>query len=185
LNNIKLTAMKNKVLMCGLLMVSAISLPASAQILWQQCYGGSSLDQPSAIRKTFDGGYIVVGATGSVDGDVSGSHGDYDIWVVKISATGSIEWQRCYGGSQSDGASDIQQTTDGGYIIAGSTTSDDQEVTGKHGTIWDGDYWIVKISPTGGLEWEKCENFTRGNFRNRTNEPFIRCLERGRLDRIK
>ncbi|MDD3111061.1 MAG: hypothetical protein PHU26_02060, partial [Methanofollis liminatans] len=83
-------------------------------IAWQRCLGGSDDDRAKSVFQTADGGYILIGETGSTDGDVSGNHGGSDVWVVKLDATGAIEWERCLGGSDQDTASSIQQTDDRG-----------------------------------------------------------------------
>lgn len=69
-----------------------------------------------------------------------GPGGDY--WIIKISATGSLQWQKSYGSWADDWAYSIQQTSDGGYIIAGISGSNDGDVTGHHGNQ---DFWIVKL----------------------------------------
>jgi hypothetical protein len=96
-------------------------------------------------------GYIVVCSSNSTDGDVTGNHGGYDVWILKLSATGAMEWERSYGGSGTDYADAIQQTSDSGYIVAGSSNSTDGDVTGSHGGY---DYWILKLSSAGAIEWQ-------------------------------
>ena len=137
----------------SLLLLTCIMHQVHAQIQWQHCYGGTAYEECHAIRNTFDGGYILTGYASSSDGDVSGCHGGGDFWVVKIATTGSMEWQRCYGGSNDEEAYDIQQTTDSGYIVVGNTNSNDGEVTGNHGGY---DVWVIKISSSGALQWQKC-----------------------------
>ncbi|HXS37791.1 MAG TPA: T9SS type A sorting domain-containing protein [Flavipsychrobacter sp.] len=138
-----------------------VRLSSGGAILWQKCLGGSRGDGAYAIQQTTDGGYIVAGTTNSTDGDVTGLHdttaGYNDMWVVKLDDTGAIIWQKCLGGSYSELAYSIQQTKDGGYIVAGFTNSDDGDVAGLHsasGVL--GDYWIVKLNDTGGIQWQKC-----------------------------
>ncbi len=128
-----------------------VKLSATATIEWQKCLGGNYHDIAYSIQQTSDGGYIVAGASKSTDGDVIGNHGNFDYWVVKLSATATIEWQKCLGGSSDDGANSIQQTSEGGYILAGYSGSSD--VTGNHG---GSDFWIVKLSATATIEWQKC-----------------------------
>jgi hypothetical protein len=130
-----------------------IKISSSGVLQWQKCLGGSGDDAAQSVGQTNDGGYIVAGSTNSNDGDVTGNHGNYDEWVIKLNSTGSIVWERCYGGSSSDGAASVQQTYDGGYIVGGGTASDDGDVTGNHGA---GDIWVLKLSPTNSIEWEKC-----------------------------
>jgi hypothetical protein len=124
-------------------------------IQWEGSLGGSGKDSAYSIQQTSDGGYIVAGYTMSTNGDVSGSHGNNDYWIVKLDDTGAIEWQKCLGGNQSDMAYSIQQTTDGGYIVAGSTKSNNGDVSGNHQEYQE-DMWIVKLDDTGAIEWQKC-----------------------------
>ncbi len=136
----------------GLLDVWALKLDSSGAIDWKRCYGGSSAERAHSSRQTADGGYILAGHTHSNNWDVSGHHGDYDAWVIKISPTGAIQWQKCLGGSNFDEASDIHQTLDGGYIMVGRSSSTDGDLTVNHGAE---DYWVVKLSSFGDLEWQK------------------------------
>jgi hypothetical protein len=100
-----------------------------------------------SIQLTIDGGYIVAGNSYSNDGEVTGHNGSTnysDYWIVKLNSFGEIKWQKSFGGSKNERAYSIQQTNDGGYIIAGYSESYDGHVTGNHGVS---DYWIVKLSP--------------------------------------
>jgi Secretion system C-terminal sorting domain len=129
-----------------------LKLDALGLIQWKKTYGGNSDEQPYSIQLTKDGGYVVVGYTLSNNGDVSGNHGYYDVWVLKINDIGVIEWQKCLGGSDWEEAWDIQQTKDGGYILAGRSRLPDGDVTANHGAL---DYWVVKLDSTGALEWQR------------------------------
>ncbi len=128
-----------------------VKLDALGSIQWQKTLGGSESEQPKSIQQTADGGYIVASSSRSNDGDVSGIQGDQDFWIVKLDAIGSIQWQRTLGGSDSDFALSIQQTADGGYIVAGHTWSYDGDVSGNHGE----DFWIVKLDASGSIQWQK------------------------------
>ena len=121
-------------------------------IAWQKSFGGTDTDIPNCIKQTTDGGYIVAGFSVSNDGDVVGKHGFEDYWIVKMGANGDFQWQKSLGGSGDDEARSIEQTSDGGYIIAGTSTSNDGDVTGNHGYY---DYWIVKLSSIGAIQWQK------------------------------
>lgn len=126
---------------------------STGTIQWQKSFGGTSNDVAKSILQTNDGGYIVTGSTYSINGDVTGNHGNGDYWVIKLSGAGAVEWKKCYGGSNTDDAFSIRKTSDGGYIVAGSTFSpNDGDVTGNHGS-WD--YWILKINSIGTLLWQK------------------------------
>jgi hypothetical protein len=115
------------------------------RISWQRSLGGSSVDDANSIQQTTDGGYIIAGFSYSNNGDVTGNHdhGYSDYWIVKLTSAGQIEWQKSLGGSSDDRAESIQQTTDGGYIIAGHSWSNNYDVSWNHGLS---DYWIVKIN---------------------------------------
>ena len=129
-----------------------VQLTYAGEIDWWKSFGGSSLDYAYSIQQTTDGGYIVAGNSNSDDKDVSGNHGSDDYWIVKLTSAGEITWEKSLGGSLIDIAYSIQQTTDGGYIIAGYTESTDGDISGNHG-IWD--YWIVKLTSTGNVDWQK------------------------------
>ena len=129
-----------------------LKLDGLGSIQWKKILGGSDNETPFAIHQTSDGGYVVAGNTLSNDGNVSGNHGDYDAWVVKIDSSGTILWQKTLGGSGWEEAWDVQQTTDGGYIVAGRSGSSDGDLTANYGSL---DYWIVKLSIVGEIQWQK------------------------------
>jgi hypothetical protein len=130
---------------------------AQPSIQWSKCYGGTKSDLPGGMIQTRDGGYIIAGQTTSSDKDVTFNHGDYDLWVVKLSAGGAIEWQKTYGGSREDDAGAILQTIDGGYIIEASTYSDDGDLAGigHHGSLDSADIWVLRIDTIGNILWQK------------------------------
>jgi hypothetical protein len=121
-------------------------------IEWQKSLGGSGKDYANSICQTVDGGYIVAGYTNSTDGDVVGNHGGDDIWVVKLSSTGIVEWTKALGGTGNEVATYVIQSADGGYVIAGSSTSNDGDISGNHGHE---DAWVAKLDNTGNLQWQK------------------------------
>ena len=129
-----------------------VKLTSTGEISWQKSLGGSEDDHANCIQQTNDGGFIISGESLSNDCDVSGNHGNADYWIVKLTSSGEIEWQKALGGSEDDLAFSIQQTTDGGYIIGGISTSNDGDVSGNHGQK---DYWIVKLASTGEIDWQK------------------------------
>jgi hypothetical protein len=105
------------------------------------------------VQQTNDGGYIVAGQSDSNDGDVSRNHGDSDLWIVKLKANGELDWQKALGGSDADNAHAVRQTSDGGYIVAGSTMSNNGDVSGGKYRSWN--FWVVKLTANGTIEWEK------------------------------
>lgn len=122
--------------------------------LWDKTIGGNSYEDKVKVIPTSDGGYIVAGSSSS---DASGnksenSKGSYDYWVIKLNDAGVKQWDKTIGGNGADFFADIQQTSDGGYILAGDSQSG---VSGdKSKGSLSQDVWIVKLSASGGIEWE-------------------------------
>ena len=131
-----------------------IKLDAQGDLQWQKCLGGSGNDRLYGINSTSDGGVIASGHTTSNNGNVSGNHGSWwpDGWVVKLDSIGSIDWQKCLGGTDSDVIYSVEETFDGGYIAGGWTYSNDGDVTLNKGIC---DYWIVKLDSMGNIQWQK------------------------------
>ncbi|MBP6312233.1 MAG: T9SS type A sorting domain-containing protein [Flavobacteriales bacterium] len=129
-----------------------VKLDPLGNLIWQKTIGGSDRDEANSIQQTTDGGYVVAGRSSSMDGDATGNQGSYDYWVVKLDSLGNLVWEKTLGGSGIDEAYSIQQTTDGGYIVAGNSNSTDGDLTGNQGNF---DYWVVKLDPLGNLVWQK------------------------------
>lgn len=125
----------------------------SRKLEWTKTVGGTGDDYFNDIVQTFDGGFIAVGYTSSTDGNVTGNHGNDDVWVVKFSASGDIQWQKCYGGSGFDFGDGVVQNFFGGYTVAGFSNSTDGDVSGVHG---DFDAWVIQIGPRGNLISQHC-----------------------------
>jgi hypothetical protein len=130
-----------------------VKISTTGNIQWQKCLGGVHDEFATCIEPTPDGGYIFTGYTNSNDGDVSGNHGQFDAWVVKLTDVGNLEWQKSLGGTNYDLGHYIQFTPDGGYIMSGSTLSINGDVSGSYG---GNEAWVVKLSNTGNLQWQKC-----------------------------
>lgn len=116
-----------------------LKLSSEGDIKWQKTYGGSGNDNALCIQQTNDEGYIVSGCTTSFS---TSKGGGYDFIILKLSSKGKIEWQKTYGAGHDERAYSIQQTYDGGFIVAGSTQS--------FGAGGD-DFWIFKLDPNGEL----------------------------------
>ena len=140
---------------------------ATDTLQWQHTYGGYQDDKAFSIAETTDGGYVVAGNTASPDGFVTGLHGMTDFWLVKIDSVGALKWQKCFGGSANETANAVVQTSDGGFVLCGSTNSSDSEVTGTRIDIsgrnsWD--IWVVKTDTVGHLEWEKTYGGSQNDY---------------------
>jgi hypothetical protein len=109
--------MKNKYLLISLLIMIFISKITSAQTTFQKLYGGTSYDYGYSVDLTSDGGYILCGVTSSFGA------GNGDVYLIKTDANGDTLWSKTFGGANSDEGHSVQQTSDGGYIVAGYTSS--------------------------------------------------------------
>ena len=146
----------NKTLFIALILLSNIkSFSQAPNIEWQKSYGGSLGDSAKCLNQTTDGGYIICGAASSNDGDVSGNHGNSDVfsdfWIIKLNSLGVLQWQKALGGTQLDEAQSIQQTSDGGNIITGKSSSSNGDITENPGGK---DFWIVKLNSSGVILWQ-------------------------------
>jgi hypothetical protein len=113
---------------------------AQFPLSFSKTYGGPGLDAGNSVQPTRHGGYIFTGITTSYGA------GGYDIWLVKTDAAGNKTWDRTFGGTGEDMGKCVQQTSDGGYIIAGYTTS-----FGSGSS----DAWLIKIDEGGDVTWDR------------------------------
>ena len=120
--------------------------------IWKNNYGGSGEDYIWDILATDDGGYIFAGNTTSIDGDVSENFGASDFWVVKLDSEGNLEWEKSYGGSNYDDLSRIIKNGYLGFILVGSSWSDDGDFQNNSG---DSDVALAKIANNGNLTWSQ------------------------------
>jgi hypothetical protein len=121
--------------------VWVIKLDPTGAVTWQKTYGGDNQDETISVRQTADGGYIVAGGTyryGTED------HGNF--WILKLDSTGGITWQTTYGGIYDDGATSVEPTSDGGYIVSGYTDSFGAGLM---------DVWVFKLRYDGEPVWQK------------------------------
>jgi hypothetical protein len=140
-------------IVAALLISTWVSAQAPPIIEWQRNLGGSGNERGASIQQTSDGGYVLCGETFSNNGDVSGNHGNSDVWVVKLDVLGNIQWQRCLGGVQFDYGRAIHEHPDGGYVVLGNTNSNNGDVSGNHGSS---DIWLVRLDEGGAITWQRC-----------------------------
>ena len=151
--------MKNSinVLFCFLSFIINHVCGQAPEIEWQNTIGGNSDDELYSVAQTSDGGYILGGTSKSIiSGDKTEGHLAQDYWVVKLDYFGAIEWQNTIGGSADDYLNCIQQTADGGYILAGYSKSgiSGDKTEGFSGAFANFDYWVVKLNSIGGILWQ-------------------------------
>ena len=130
----------------------ALKLSVSGDIEWSKYYGGNFTETPGGIAQTNDDGFIIAGGSDSNDTDISSNIGSYDFWIIRIAANGDLVWEKSFGGEENDEARAIVKSSDGNFVIAGDTRSNNGNVSSNNGAA---DLWIIKISPDGNLIWEK------------------------------
>ena len=112
--------------------------PVDTSVSWQRYMGGSGDEVGYSVQQTSDGGFIIVGDTSSYGA------GGSDVWLIKTDASGAVEWSKTFGGTGDDSGRCVVQTQDGGYVIAGSTTSF------GHGLA---DVYVIKTDGNGNEQW--------------------------------
>src|SRR5947209_5687323 len=106
-----------KKLLFLLLTINCSLLTVTAQTQWQRTIGGTNIDYANSIIRTTDGGYAMADTTNSFGA------GSYDMYIVRLDASGTLQWSKTIGGTSNDWATSIIKTTDGGYAVAGGATS--------------------------------------------------------------
>lgn len=121
-----------------------VKLDNAGNIVWQHAVGGSAVDRLRSVVALPDGGVVAVGHTWSNNGDVPNNLGGMDGWVLKLDSAGNLAWSMVLGGSADDQFWKVIRTSDGGFLLGGSSTSTDGDATGNHGME---DMWVVKLGP--------------------------------------
>jgi hypothetical protein len=120
--------------------VYLVKTDASGTPEWEKTYGGPGTEFGNSVKQTSDGGFVVLGSTSSC---TSCSH---DVYLIKTDASGNVEWEKTYGGASIDGGYSVDQTSDGGFIVAGYTYSFGAGIA---------DVYLIKTDALGNPEWEK------------------------------
>jgi hypothetical protein len=133
-------------------LVTKIDITGS-NIVWQYNFGGSGNDEGMSVVAVAGGGCLVAAKTTSNDGDVQGFKGGDDIWLLQLSSTGDLIQSKSFGGTGFEIPGQIIATTDGGFMVAGETTSNDGDLAGSGTTKGRG--WIIKLDGAVNLLWQK------------------------------
>ncbi len=120
-----------------------LKLNATGNKTWEKTFGGSNTEIAHSIVQTSDGGFAVAGQTTSNKGKV----GIIDVLILKLNALGEKTWEKTFGGSNSDAAHSIVQTSDGGFAVAGKNNS--------KSALLNADFWIFKLNALGTIVWDK------------------------------
>ena len=133
---------------------------ANGPKLWDKTYGGTGSEELMDYVRTSDGGYLLGGQTFSgLSGDKTEPNWDptlasNDYWIVKTDASGNKQWDKRFGGTSFDILNSVNQTPDGGYLLAGSSFSG---ISGDKTQVNQGawDYWLVKTNASGVKQWDR------------------------------
>lgn len=141
------------------------------RVEWTKTIGGTGIDVVKSITNTYDGGYLLAGTSTSskINEKTSKQIGGQDIWLVKIDIKGNVTWQKTLGGIATDDVTDVIRTQDGGFVIAGSSASDEYYLSDKaqkepeskdlilksEDSKGNLDFWVVKIDGTGEEKWQR------------------------------
>ncbi len=133
-------------------------LDTQGNIIWQKSCGYAGSDSGIALIQTNDQGYLIVGVLDVTASNGQGNtsrntnrHAGGDYWALKLDTVGNIQWSRYFGGNFTDTPQDVIQTEDNGFIIVGSSDSEDTDISNHIGSY---DFWVIKISNIGDLVWE-------------------------------
>ena len=132
-------------------------IPMELHVLkqWEADFGGTGNDNLASIQPTPDGGYILGGASSSPPSGnkYATNYGGFNFWVVKIDAFGNKQWERTFGGVVYDQITSLQQTTDGGFILGGISSSppSGNKTSPNYG---GNDFWVVRLDSNGNKLWE-------------------------------
>jgi hypothetical protein len=122
-----------------------IKINAAGGVIWEKTYGGAGGEDIDSIKPTADGGFIFVGSTST---NAVGGSNDFDIYLVKISASGDVIWEKSYGGTDWDRAGGFILTPDGGFLIAGYTASPEFGAVAR-------DAYLLKLDASAVKEWQE------------------------------
>lgn len=121
------------------------ALAGAPPLQWQKTFGGSIWEEGYLVKQTSDGGYIIAGRTEWYYGDRPWERSS-DVYLIKTDPNGNTKWQRTFGGTDEEWGYSVQQTSDGGYIITGGTSSFDAVLR---------DVYLVKTDSVADLQWQK------------------------------
>src|SRR5206468_9753116 len=131
-------------------------------LLWQKTYGGDGNDEGPRVIQTADGGFLVAGRS---DSDVSGNKATLrygtqwqDYWVIRLDSQGDELWERTFGGNGMEYSDDVIQTLDGGFVVAGSSSSgpDGNKTAPLLAPASMGtDLWLVRLDAAGQMVWDQ------------------------------
>lgn len=135
-----------------------VRLNQNGDTTWTACYGGTTTDVCRDMNQLANGDFVLAGYSNSNNGDLTNNYGGFDYWVLRVDdVTDSIVWQYNYGGSYDDRAYSITLNNALGYLVVGSSYSNDINVSGHSGSVGptgNSDLWALKLTNLGIIDWE-------------------------------
>jgi len=128
-----------------------LKLSSQGGLEWQRTYGAQGVDVCRCVIPSRDGGYVALG-----ESFIRGLSGG-DIWILKLTSSGDVEWQYAYGSDLDEDAASIDQASDGGYLVGGTRIKRGQTYSESYY-----DFWVLKIDSAGTIKWQK--TYTLGQW---------------------
>lgn len=130
-------------------------IDSNRQISWIKVFGGSNVDHGISACETVDGGYAVLAGTLSSNGDITGFKGGQDLWLLRLDATGHLQWEKTYGSTGGDEPISIAKTKDNGFVLLGASNGSDGDVPFHYGGMFAQDWVVIKTDSNGAVQWSK------------------------------
>ena len=112
-------------------------------LIWEKCFGGEDFDVATTIKKVSNGNFVVVGnSRGNFEGNLNKGENDFWLFEIDNKANSNLYWQRTFGGSDIDVATDFYETSKKELVIIGESQSNNQDVPSNKGNI---DLWAIKV----------------------------------------
>lgn len=182
----------------GSMDIWVLHMRQTGTVAWQRVFGSTKDEHLLSIQAMPSGGYILLGKTNArhgMDGQVYGAHGAGDVWIARLTPSGMLDWQQPIGGSGESSPVGFLFKEDGGYLAAGTTTSQDGDI-GRHLSVRTG--FLAELSRNGNLlgtravtQSEECSlvqvtaaggvAYILGNVRTVSTDGPIEILWAGRL----
>ncbi len=136
---------------CGNTLCKSIDVFEDNYVYFNKLFGTNKSEEISHIIPTSDGAYVFCGSHNMSGTDPQIS--DWNYWISKINENGSLIWDKKYGGTSIERTYFVVETSDGGYLVTGSTNSNNGDVSSNHGGF---DAWVMKLNSDGNIIWKKC-----------------------------
>jgi hypothetical protein len=138
---------------CTILFIAIVKIiqAQAVELEWEKSFGGGGYEESYDLVLTPDSNIVIVGNGGPLAAEFSDCGDNYGYVILKINLDGDLLWSNCYGGNNYSKPQSIINSSEGGFIVVGESYANDGDITGAHGSA---DFWVVKISNIGELEWQ-------------------------------